>query len=123
MAHAPTVHAAHGGAAFDNSTQFDASVRLYKQLIDHQTISIAQAVLKSLMPWEQNGAENDRLIEQLEGREVPKEVYAAIDAYGGIVPPPDAVYTCIFFTFTLEHVPAGKGTKQRLLIKNVKTSP
>ena len=121
MAYAPTIDAAHGGAAFDNSTQFDASVRLYKQLVDHQTISIAQTVLKSLMPWEQNGAENDRLIAQLEGKEVPKEVYAAIDAYGGIVPPPDAVYACIFFTFTLEHVPAVKGARRRLFIRNVRT--
>lgn len=104
MPRSATIDAARKATSYDNPAQFDTDARLYKQITDHLVPAIAQAVMRSLPPWEATADANDTLIKQLEGKEVPTTVYKVIAKHGGLVPPPDTLYHCIFFSFQLTRV-------------------
>ena len=113
MAKSTTVDAARKATSYDNPVRFDTDARLYKQITDHLVPAIAQADMRSLPPWDPTAKANDMLIMKLEGKEVPATVYKVITEHGGLVPPPDTLYHCIFFSFQLTRV------AEQLVIRSV----
>lgn len=86
--------------------QLDASAALYRQLIGSMIPAISQMVRRMTLDWP-----NDVLVNNLKGKEVSAETYDLINRYGGLLPPPETKYGCIFFTFTLrkqEHADRGR---------------
>lgn len=100
--------------------QLDARAALHRQLCAAMVPLISQAVRRMTLEWP-----NEAIEWRLSGAEVSEETYDVINRFGGLLPPCETLYGCIFFTFRLRQQPHTSRTpRQRtsassLFIENV----
>lgn len=76
--------------------RFNADAALRQQLIAAMIPQISQAVRIMTTEWP-----NETLVKNLSGAELSPQAYDVVNRFGGLLPPPETRYGCIFFTFTL----------------------
>ena len=75
---------------------FNADVALRQKLITDMIPYIGQSVRLMTADWS-----NEAIVKDLSGAEVSQRTYDVINKFGGLLPPPETQYGCIFFTFSL----------------------
>lgn len=76
--------------------RFNADAALRQQLIAAMIPQVSQAVRMMTTEWP-----NKTLVKNLSGTELSPQAYDVVNRFGGLLPPPETRYGCIFFTFML----------------------
>jgi hypothetical protein len=93
---------------------FNANVALQHKLIGEMIPHVSQAVRLMTADWP-----NKAIAKNLSGVEVSQQTYDVINRFGGLLPPPETQYGCIFFTFSLRE---GEKRVQKLGQRTIVTS-
>jgi hypothetical protein len=93
---------------------FNANVALQHKLIAEMIPHISQTVRLMTADWP-----NEAIVKNLSGVEVSQQTYDVINRFGGLLPPPETQYGCIFFTFSLRE---GEKRVQKLGHRTIVTS-